>query len=92
MKEKIKIILENTYKVIAYVAIILVLLLINYDHIIGGELGILKSVIWAILGIALFVLLNKFIINKIKEKRLFYITIRRTSIISHIRNYKYYLF
>ncbi len=77
MLEKIRKIGENTYKVIAYIAIIAVILLINYDHIImtDNKLQTLKIILWSIIGISLMVAFNKLVVNKLKEKNLWKITL-----------------
>ena len=77
MLEKIRKIGENTYKVIAYIAIIAVILLINYDHIImtDNRLRTLKIILWSIIGISLMVAFNKLVVNKLKEKNLWKITL-----------------
>lgn len=76
MKDKILSIIQNSYKAIAYIAIIFTLVLINYDHIITDtKLETLKVIIWIIIGTIILVTLNKLVINKIKEKKLLIMTV-----------------
>lgn len=66
MINKIKSLVSKSYKFVAYLAIIAVLVLINYFHIFGEKT--VKNIVGIIIGIVLLVLCNKFIINKLKDK------------------------
>lgn len=66
MADKIKSIFNKSYKIIAYIAIIVMLILINYYHIFGEKT--VKNIIGIIIGIILMLLINKFIINKLSDK------------------------
>ena len=68
MAEKIKNIANKSYKIIAYLAIMLVLLLINYYHIFDEK--VVTNIIFIILGLTVLVLINKFFINKVKDRTL----------------------
>ena len=64
--EKVKKVLNKGYIIIAMIAIILVLLLINFFHITGGN--VIKNIVFILLGIGIMFLANKFIINKLLKK------------------------
>jgi hypothetical protein len=64
--EKVKKVLNKGYTVIAMIAIVLVLLLINFFHITSGI--VIKNVVFILLGIAVMFLINKFVINKLKSR------------------------
>lgn len=68
MISKLKNIVQKSYKYIAYFAIILVLLLINYFHIFNDK--IIENVIFIVSGLIILLIINKFIINKIKDRTL----------------------
>ena len=58
--------LSNSYKVIAYFAIIVVLLLINYTHIFNAS--IIKNIVFIIVGLVIATVINIFVIDKLKDK------------------------
>ena len=68
--DKIKLFIEKSYKTIAYVAIICLLILINYYHIFttGGILASIQNIAFVIAELTILILLNVFIIDKIKPK------------------------
>ena len=64
--EKVKKVLNKGYIVIATIAVISVLLLVNFFHITSGN--VIKNIFFILLGVGIMFLANKFIINKLKSK------------------------
>lgn len=64
--DKIKKALRKSYLIVAMLAIILVLLLINFFHITSNN--IVRNIVFILLGIGIMFLINKLIINKLKNK------------------------
>ena len=64
--EKVKKVLNKGYIVIATIAVISVLLLVNFFHITSGN--VIKNIFFILLDVGIMFLANKFIINKLKSK------------------------
>ena len=68
---RIRLFLEKSYKIIAYIAIIFSLIMINFYHIFTeGALASIKNVFIIIIGLVSIILVNKYIIEKLKEKEI----------------------
>ena len=76
MLEKIEKNLKKIYIVIANIAIVFVLTLANIDHIFNGNaLNIIKTILFAVIIIAILFGINKLILNRISDKKKKIITV-----------------
>ena len=66
MLNTIKQFIGKGYKLISYIAILFVLIFINFYHIFGEKIFI--NIIGIIIGTIVLILINKFIINKLSDK------------------------
>ncbi len=64
--EKFKQILSKSYMIIAIVLVVAVLSLINFFHITSENP--IKNIVFILLGVGIVFLINKYIINKLKDK------------------------
>lgn len=66
MIEKVKGLMGKSYTIVAIAAILMVLLLINFYHITSYNIA--RNIVFILIGIAAIFLINKYVIDKLKDK------------------------
>lgn len=91
--EKVKLFIDKSYKIIATIAILFALIFINYYHLFTESiLASFKYILFIIVVLAILILFNKFIIDKLTGKRITVFIIAFTTIFLGLEIFSVYYF